>query len=749
MWYLGSLLIATTMLFAVAVVGLRICDLLPYRFRPVGRSYFSPILGLAAFVLIATLNGWLSPFKQWICVVTAIPLIGACFYFEPNKRVLLPYFFKLFIFILIASSTVFFPILRFDAYNPFNDTFTYLVHGQWLQEYAFSEPAISSGFYPALTQVSLYQGAGHRMGASFFLGWVQAAFNIEWSYYVYPSVVVLPLVAGALAVGGAVKFVVRRSQVIAVLTALASATMLNGFSFGAIFGFFPQTFGLAFAVASFTLIGALTAQLPRIRESSKIFLSLLPASLCLSAFAFTYSDFMAICLAALAGYLFVIALFRYVERKKVLLLALFTTIQTVLLINYEFVRIIKNFMQTVLGVASGHATIGWPVLWNPVEFVAHALGFKSPLDGIWIFGFKAISLFVVGCCLIIVACYFFTHIKKDSLIFFLPHIFIVSLLVFAFVYFRFFSEPPRPSETGNTFLQFKVAKWASPFCVVMLGISLAYLSNTRKMLSKIIMLFLGVIVLNSVIINYATAKHFTNGFLSETGYKRSSFSSLLRLRELTKDIPSNQIIYLNLGAAHNKLRQMAAYILFDRKLFSDFSDDCYIFGHLPSDQRSPPFDLSDWTIDYVQANEIASKKHLWAGNLVIKKRPRSLIKLVSVTGGHQRESDGYGWWYWTPNSLEFKYKILGTIIRKIRFKFSYMPIGNERNVKIVINSKKNVIIRLKLMKGWHEYVSSPIEVGVSGITVTFVSDGKPIPISGTDSRLAKFLIKNLEIVPVE
>ena len=739
---------SATMLFAVAMVGLRICDLLPYRLRPFGRSYFSPILGLAAFVLIATLNGWLSPFKQWICVVTAIPLIGVSFYFEPNKRTLLPYFLKLFLFFLIVSSTVFFPILRFDAYNPFNDTFTYLVHGQWLQEHPFSEPAISSGFYPALTQVSLYQGAGHRMGASFFLGWVQAAFKIEWSYYVYPSVVVLPLVAGALAVGGAVRLAVRRSRVIAVLTALATATMLNGFSFGAVYGFFPQTFGLAFTVASFTLIGALTAQLLRIREISKIFLSLLPASLCFSAFAFTYSDFMAICLAALSGYLFVIALFKYVEKKKILLLALFTTVQTVLLINYEFVRIIRNFMLTVLNVASGHATIGWPVLWDPIEFVAHALGFRPPFDGVWIFGFKTISLLAVCLCLIIVVYYILTHIKNDSLIVFLPHVLIILLLIFAFIYFRFLSGPPRSSETGNTFLQFKVAKWASPFCIAMLGISLAYLYNRRKILSKITAFFLGAIILNSVIFNYSAAKHTTSHFLSETGYKRSSFSSLLHLRELSTDIPLDQFIYLNLGTVHHKLRQMVTYVLFDRIVFSNFSDDGYIHGHLPANHRTLPLSLSDLTIEYVQPNGSVSKKHLRAGNLVIKKTPKWVIKLLSVTGGHNRESDGSNWWYWTPHSLQFKYKMLGAI-RSVKLKFTYLPTIGARNAEIRIDSAKKAIIPFNMIGGWHEYTSSPIEVSGPEITVTFFSDERSAPLSNTDPRLAKFLIKNLEIVPVE
>jgi hypothetical protein len=76
-------------------------------------------------------------------------------------------------FVIVVTIPVLAPAIRFNSFNSFNDTFTYLVHGQWLQEHAFKELARGSGFFPAETQVVLYQNAGHRMGASFFLGFVQ------------------------------------------------------------------------------------------------------------------------------------------------------------------------------------------------------------------------------------------------------------------------------------------------------------------------------------------------------------------------------------------------------------------------------------------------------------------------------------------------------------------------------------------------------------------------------------------------
>lgn len=750
MSYFGTLLISLIMVFIITVVGLRISDLLPARLHPIGRFYFSPLFGLAVFMLLATVHGWIAPFKGWMCFAEAIPLALLSLSLEKNKPTLLPYFLTLFLFSVVSSTTVLFPLLRFDAYNPFNDTWTYLVHGQWLQEHAFSTPAIASGYHPALTQVALYQGAGHRMGASFLLAWVQAAFGLEWSYYAYPAVTALPLIAGSLAVGGAVQLVVPGQRLISILTACAMATFFNGFAFGAFYGFFPQTFGLAFAVGGVALFGSLLTQSLRGYQLGKGFINTLPTSLLFAALAYCYNDLLSFIVAGTSSFLVLLLIFRRSKMKELLFSTLVLVGQTILFINFEFLRILRNFWYTVLGVGSGTHAIGWPVLWSPLEFLAHAFGFKSPI-GVWLgelwLGDKAIILPIL-LLILFLSIFFLLKFRKRAPLYLYLHLLMVLFFAIGFLYFRYHVKPPTPVETGYTFLQFKVAKWASPFSFVVMGATLAYGYKRFRWASRIFPAFLALSILTALVSNYNLSGQITSDFLSEVGYTRSAYSGLMHLRELAKNIPPDQVIYLNLGTVHHKLRQMVAYVLMDRKLAANYSDDGYILGKLPPDQRAIPFSTAQWVIAYIRAQEGETLQEPRAGNLVLRKRPDYLITLVSANGGYQRERDGNDWWQWTSSFLEFQYQV-SDLLKNIQLKFVYMPATDDRDLKIIIKAKNEITLDLKMKGGWNEFTTPFIRIDDSRVTVKFVSPEKAIRISEKDPRLMSFLIKNLELIEAQ
>jgi hypothetical protein len=741
MLYFGTLLVAQVMVFLIAVVGLRIADLLPPRLRPLGRFYFSPLFGLALFMLLATVHGWLAPFKSWMVLVEAFPLLFLALYLEKRKRILLPYLFTLALFSLVSSTTVLFPLLRFDAYNPFNDTFTYLVHGQWLQQHAFSTPAVPSGHYPALTQVAQYQGAGHRMGASFFLAWVQAAFGLKWSYYAYPAAVSLPLIAGSLAVGGAVQLVVPGQRLISILAAAAMATFFSGFAFGSVYGFFPQTFGLAFAVGGVALLGGLLAQSRRGYDLGKGFLNTLPVALIFAALALCYNDLLPFVVAGTGSFLVLLLIFSPSKMKEVLVPVLILVGETILLINFEFIRILQNFLHTVLGVGSGTHVIGWPVLWSPWEFLAHAFGFKSPVG--WWLGHETAIQAALALILVLLLLFLWRFRNGSSHSLYL-HLLVVLFLTLGFLYFRYFAKPPSPAETGHTFLQFKVAKWASPFCFVLMGATLAYGYKKFRRGAKIFPAFLLLCVLSAVGSNYRMAGQITDHFLGEVGYNRSAYSGLLHLRELVMNITSDAVIYLDLGAVHHKLRQMIAYVLMDRKLAANYSDDGYILGKLPPDQRVIPFTSAQWVIGYIQGKGGQTLQEPRAGNLILKKRPNYLITLLSVNGGYSRETEGDSWWHWTSHSLEFEYQVSG-LLKNIQLRFVYMPATDDRDLQVIIKAKKESKVDIKMKGGWNEFTTPPIPIDDSRVTIRFVSPEKAIRISERDPRFMSFLIRNLEL----
>ncbi|MHB8621925.1 MAG: hypothetical protein ACYC9J_02690 [Sulfuricaulis sp.] len=746
-FYFSTLFIILVMVFMVTAIGLRICDLFPYRLRPISRYYFSPLLGLAALTLLLCLYGWLAPFKTTTSLGLVIILVAVSLFFERNKQTLPRYFFGIFAFAALAATPVLAPILRFGAYNPFNDTFTYLVHGQWLQTHSFSEPAVASGYFPALSQVVQYQSAGHRMGASFMLAWAQAAFGLRWSYYAYPAVVSLPLIVGSLAVGGAVKLIIRRQRIIAMLSACATALMLNGFAFGAIYGFLPQTFGLAFATGGITLLGGLLTESLRQFDLKKIFLHSIPVALVFAALTFSYNDILPFVVVAIIGCLF---FFLFLQRgtdkkKRILLPALVLLIETIILVNFEFVRIVRNFIDTLIGVASGTYAVGWPVLWKPYEFLAHSFGFRSPIANFWIFYKQSLSLPLFIAVLVLIFYFLYLFRKKRRSIYLYLNIGIILAFIIGFLYFRYLGIAPTAAETGDTFLQFKLAKWASPFCFILLGTTCAYFSSRNQTADRILRGFLILLIISGFAANLKFSEYITNNFLDETGYRHSAFSSLLYLRETVKDINPDQIIYLNLGAEDQKLRQMVAYVLSDRKLASNYSDDGYIYGKLPPNERDIPFSSATWIIEKALPSDFQCLRSPIVGNLVIKKRPQVLTNLTSVTGGYARETDGNNWWNWTANTLSYKYHVLGAL-KTVRLKFAYMPATDGRVVNISINSGHETNMTLKMAGGWQNYISQPINVDGPDISITFKSNNTPVKISNHDPRLMSYLIKNMELV---
>ena len=62
MWYFGSLLILTVLLSSCAIAGTAVCRLLPFRVRAHATMAYAPLLGIAVFVLLATVVGWV----RWV-----------------------------------------------------------------------------------------------------------------------------------------------------------------------------------------------------------------------------------------------------------------------------------------------------------------------------------------------------------------------------------------------------------------------------------------------------------------------------------------------------------------------------------------------------------------------------------------------------------------------------------------------------------------------------------------------------------
>jgi hypothetical protein len=663
-------------------------------------------------------------------------------------------------FSLVAAIPVLAPIIHFDGYSTFNDTFTYLAQSQWLQGHPYSEIAIGSGYYPYLSQIIVYQSNGSRMGATFFLGWVQSLYGIKWSYFVYPAVVSIPLIAGALATGGAVSLIVRRaSRKFAFLSACAAANLFNGFMYGAAQGFFPQTFGLAFSIGALTLFAATISRdfsTGRLHPSNsernsylRLFRIAFPVSLLFAAFIFCYNDMMPFIVAALAVFLILSWIFNHGKTsfKNTLPLHVMLLLQTALFSNFEFIRVANNTLNVVRGVGSGAAQIGWPVPWSLLGFVAFPFGFIVPYGiGYWVVG-QRLTPIIFLIFLTAFVYYIISAFKKKPSPYMLIHASVLVILSLGFLYFRYKVPAVSEVETGYSFLQFKIAKWSALFCTALMGGAIAFYRN--RFSTKIPMYLLGILVVASIAVDAVIVpKNITQNFLDEMGFQHAPFSSFLNIEEMVKNIPPDDVIYLKFGADHHKLRQMVTYVLHERRFASDYTDDGYISGSLPVNEQAMPLSKAKWVMEYANPDEKNYISKL--GNIgLIKAADYNNVLYLNVTkDGYGRETIGKDWWQWTTESVVFEYKRIkdSTDMKKARIKFSYLPTSPNQNLDIEVSGNKKTMLSLKMKEGTNTYVSELVDFTGNDISVRFTSKGKPQPISEKDPRPASFKIKNLELL---
>jgi hypothetical protein len=752
MLYFGSLMITLVMVAATAIVGRRIAELLPPTLIPIARFTFAPLFGIAAVLLVAAPLGWLLPFSR---ATTALPMVIAvaiCLWFERDRRTLVADLLPVVGLAVITSSTVLFPLLRYDTYNPFNDTFTYLVHSQWLQQHAFSEPAVNSGLYPALTQVTMYQTGAHRMGASFFLAFVQAAFGLKWSYYAYPATAALALTAGSLAVGGVVRMIRPCGRLLVLLIAAATGTMLNGFAYGSFYGFLPQTIGLGMAVGALGLFGALVTAHQEPMPISRVARQTIPAALLFAGLAYAYHEVLPFVAVGILLYLAALLLLERPMLPRVLLGLAILTGESLLAVNYEAIRILQNFLETMLSIGGGAAVVGWPVRWSIPDFIAHSFGFKSPLDDVWLFGHPRGTELMCALFMVVVAIGVTALLKRRQHLPIIGMVLgVVAVFVLAFLHFRYDVAAVWPDDVGHSFLQFKISKWVSPFISVLGGATFAWLAysedgKTRRSGWIAESAIAGAVVL-AVGWNYVSAHLVTNQILNETGYSRSSFNAFLDLRQLVANLPSDHPIYLSFGADHHKLRQMIAYVLYDRPVASTYLDDAYLSNTIPPKDREMPRSVADWLLTIATHQERDAMTMPVIGNMVLKTTATSQFTLDQVDGSYGLEQSEKDSWYWTAGRIQYHYKVDGKPGNTSQIRLRFGHLGSPRHLHVTITGADSKILAsygFEIGPGRGNHVSEPFSVAPGPLSVLIESDGEAKRISATDPRVVAFLIQNIE-----
>jgi len=738
MWYLSSFSVLVIIVLLADRLGLWLLSLTPKRLRPHARAAYAPAGGLAILVLIASLMGWAGPgFRTWLGFGLSLGICLLGLAGRPTPRPSARRIMLLLLFSLICSFPWLYTLARYDAFNPYNDAFIYLTQAQWSQNHSFREEAHPSGYYPALTQIKVAQANRWPMGASFLLAWVQASFGAQWSYLVFPAVICVPLVCCGLAVAGMIRFLTRGSWSLCLLGGAAVATGLNGVSFGSTHGFLPQTFALALAPASLGLIGLHLAR-PGGAAPGK-WSSALPLAVLLAALALSYHAILPFAAGAVV-LAYAVLLFRRHELRLQLSWLSKVGALTLVLLNFELVRLFHSLPTWAKVV------VGTPVPWSPARFLAHAAGFAS---GAWdppvtLLGITLLSYAFLLLMLAASIAGLLSLPKKMPLRALAPSVSFLLVAVAGFLYFRYVTPSPWQQGVGQSWSQFKLSNWASPFLVLLVAAGCVSFARFHRWSRRLVTALLGAWMGAGLCWNCALAGSRTAPIRQQT-QSPSPFRYYQYVRDSLLQVRKDDGIYLaGFGGAHHKHRQMLVYFLMDYKLLSDWSDDGYLVGHLPVEQRVLPLSEALWVLRPVPAGGACEVECL-PPNLQLSPAGTQ-VTLVGVAGGYAQESDRSGWWRWTADTLAFHYRVRGELPTWVRLRFTYLPAVKRRRVQITLeDTNPPLSIPIIMEPGWGTFVSQPIFLNQREFRVRFSCDQAPERISSQDPRLLAFLIKNLVI----
>lgn len=734
---------------AVTLIGRHLARLLPYRLRPRSILYLSPALGLGLVVLVSSYVGRLVGFATVPYAIAALMAIGAtvAWLCERRRSEAAVHFALVAAVSLVAGSAILMCVWRYGGFNAGNDAFTYLVHGNWLQTHAFGNVIAPNDIEPYSTQVALYQRAGLRMGASFLLGWVQAMAGLHWSYVAYPAVISAAASALSFAAVFAASLLVRIRPVHGYLLACIPGISLGSAVFALSMGFLPQVLGSAASLSFLALGGGLLLEVTRpegsLSRSAHWGAGLVLGGL-LAVVVIGYSEELPF--VSVGAFLAAAIAFAGAPKSRLRLMKLLgvALIAAGALANIDIVRGVHAI------IMQSRAVVGWPVDWSLLEHIGHALGVHGGSGDTvgWIGNSSILGIaLVIGLSVLIFRTW--RHPDRRQITIALPSLCFGALCVIAFLYFRYMVPSPFPLGKGQSWSQYKLTNWLYPVVTALIIATLARLIHRFR--SDVTVRVFATALVGGVLWNYHAAASRTGTIINQLGTNRPIFASLLNIRtHVMQHLLPGEAVYLDVTGDAGKLRQLLTYVLYDADVTGNWSDDGYIFPRLPPEKLHPPIDRASFVIAAVaRLPAELQDKLIWRNGTLgmLVRKDYNFVRISSMDGGYDRESDGNRWWVWVRDGIVFALDETGDAVRfGRRISFDY-AIHAEAGLSLEIAGTDS---RLELAlprpptgTGHFEKTLPPSFGPIRRLKVS--GDGEPARLGPNDARMAKFLIANMNV----
>jgi hypothetical protein len=731
MWFLGSAILAFFVCSTAAVFGwwisIRCASWKPFRLS-VETVAASLLVGIAAYML---LFGWASqlgaPGKIAGPVILAVslllsgPSVVKAFLKteQPWSRPWRPLVILLGISVtgIVLALT---PILLFHAYFSYGDAFTYLSIADYLQDHPFSEPAEPNPFHPVLTQPHLYQLLGLRMGAMYFLSFVQSIIPGAMAWEVYPTVMAIGMVVNAAAIYLACRWTVRLSRYWALGGAFAAIILSNPIHYSTSLGLLPQLYGLAFFAFS---LAAWTRFLRKRTWNRKFGAWLAIGTVGLIS---SYSELFPV-LGLVLMFTFIVTIFtKRNQLRSRSMAAGIAAVCVLCLANYELVRMI-----TALKVQLG-AVVGGNIPFSLFEFLGVSLGARPGygLSEKISLGFTLSTALFATLLLIGLV----SQVRKS---WFRSLTLITSSAIFLlmFFYFRFAVENPWvKGQLGQTWSMFKVSNWVYPVTAVL---SIAGLSALR--MPRVILAFFTVgAVATSAIIRFMIEDRATHDIRKMTGSERPFEAYAQAAEILNTRFPDGPIELRFSEDELIKHKQMLAYFLHPRSVFSDWRNDEYIGGWMSENSRNIVLNEPHLVVGRPDSGD-RTLTELPAQLAILKE---SFFSVQFDDGWYEKETDNSGnLWRWCNGNA----KLIIEAPKDANVVLKGEVMGAEIPTEITVSMSDLPINRIVVRQsGFQQFAPQLLRLHKGKNEIRIRTDKEPTTI-GQDNRLLSFALRNLEV----
>jgi hypothetical protein len=741
----------TAVLFLATLIG-RACSLaFPRALKGIARFYLAPALGLASLTIVASMLGRVLPLgNSAVVTIVVIALLAVGLFLEQSPRRAAGHALLVSIFGIACGASMLAPLFAYGGFSAHNDAFTYLVHSNWLQEHALREAVLPEALTPRTTQIALYQQEGLRMGASFLLALLQGLAGFRWSYEIYPAVVIAAVATCCLAVGFPLARALRPMRRSLRLALLAlPAFSLGGLVFGADFGFLPQTIGLALGASLLFAVGPLLRPVASAGTSGVVIAkAAVPCAILFAGATLAYTELAPFVLVAMLGSGLAFAL-RWGGWARISLFGCILVGLSILLLNVELVRAYAALR------AQSRAVVGSPVDWTLLGYVAHAFGVhggawdmfqwtrseRPPALSLalgWLLLGLSIGATLAG------ARSIGRSVMSGAL---MPALAATTVFMLGILYFRFLVPSPFPKGVGQSWSQFKLSEWAHPFIVAFaLLASTALRGRSGRVFDGTIVALFTIGLVAATLTGVARAAPLMQYY---SGVKNLNRFYLGFRDAVLAHCPADMPVYLALGGNDLKFRQMAVLYLYDREVTSDWTDDGYIFPWLPTGRRRQELTRGSCVVEPAGHGGRLSHAEVIGPVQVGIFDGSTQVRIVSVTGAYERESDGRNSWHWVEHRISFKFPSSSAFPAgsRTRLCFEYATRGNQTlTVRVSKQDGLSQEIRLRSTNDALATFDKINEFPASELAeVSIETDGEAYSLGGRDARMAAMIIRNVSV----